>query len=186
MIICVYNHGTLEFTVTVQNRCVYVQRDPCRFHTRAAVTCQTLSTNTETSLHYAHSHCKIFQPNNIDDMPRYPKTPQKYYLYAYFPLTLFRLHCSFKYWYLFKIACTPGWSCAALDENIILCLQHEPMISHFHLLMRTRSSDSRLPYTGVRKTFYASLNVCCLMEYLLILTKRTMHGCVQLYVYKFL
>ena len=76
MIICVYNHGTLEFTVTVQNRCVYVQRDPCRFHTRAAVTCQTLSTNTEASLHYAHSHCKIFQPNNIDDMPRYPKTPQ--------------------------------------------------------------------------------------------------------------
>ena len=76
MIICVYNHGTLEFTVTVQNRCVYVQRDPCRFHTRAAVTCQTLSTNTEASLHYAHSHCKIFQSNNIDDMPRYPKTPQ--------------------------------------------------------------------------------------------------------------
>ena len=65
MIICECKHSVFEFTV-----CVYEQCDPYQFRTRAAVTCQTLSTNIEASLYYT-------QPNNIDDMPWYLKIQQE-------------------------------------------------------------------------------------------------------------
>ena len=74
--------SSVSTTITPQNSLwqfktgvFYIQSDPCQFRTRAIVTCQTLSTNIGASLYYAQSHCKIFQSNNIDNMPQYPKTP---------------------------------------------------------------------------------------------------------------
>ena len=64
MIICVYNHSTSEFTVIIQNRCVYVKRDP---GPPWPVKCYQ---QTLTLVYITH------QPNNIGDMPQYPKTPQ--------------------------------------------------------------------------------------------------------------